>query len=256
MAKLKDKVAFITGAGIGIGRAGALLFAREGAKVAVADVSREHGEETVRLIREDGGASIFLQTDVSNETQVADALAATVAAYGGIDVLYNNAGGSSERDGTVTDISIEEFWRVLNVDLFGTFLCCRLAIPLMIEAGGGVIINTTSTVALRGVRKTDGYTSAKGAVLSLTQSMAVNYAHRNIRINALAPAGIHTERLLRRLEQVRGTHKGGKSGHLLGDGTPEDVATAALFLASNDSRYITGVVLPVDGGWTTVGPSV
>jgi NAD(P)-dependent dehydrogenase (short-subunit alcohol dehydrogenase family) len=255
MTKLKNKVAIITGSGTGLGRAGAMLFAREGAKVVVAEISRELGEETVSAIKAEGNEALFVPTDVSDAGSVAAMVMRAVETFGRVDVLYNNAGGSSPNDGPVTDVPVEEFWRTMKVDLFGTFLCCKYTIPAIIKTGGGAVINTTSTVALRGIRKTDAYTAAKGGILSLTQSMAVNYADHNIRVNAIAPGGIRTERVQKRLAAMN--HKPeGKSGHLLGLGEPMNAATAALFLASDDAAYVTGIVIPVDGGWCTVGPSI
>jgi NAD(P)-dependent dehydrogenase (short-subunit alcohol dehydrogenase family) len=256
VGRLSGKVALITGSGIGIGRAGALLFAGEGARVIVADIDAANGAETETLVREAGGEALFVETDVSDPDSVARMIERGVAHFGRLDILYNNAGGSTPRDGKTTEVAIEEFWRTLRVDLFGTFLCARLAIPHLIRAGGGAIVNTTSTVALRGIANSDAYTAAKGGVLALTQSMAVNYADDNIRVNAIAPGGIRTERVLQRLAASKLGLSEGKSGHLLGLGTPRDPAAAALFLASDEAAYITGIVLAVDGGWTTVGPAI
>lgn len=256
MGRLDGKVALITGSGIGIGRAGALLFATEGARVIVADVDSDNGRETKRLVQEAGGDALFVETDVSDPDSVSNAVERGVAHYGGLDILYNNAGGSSPRDGKTTEVAIDEFWRTMRVDLFGTFLCARLAIPHLIRSGGGAIVNTTSTVALRGIGNSDAYTAAKGGVLALTQSMAVNYADDGIRVNAIAPGGIRTERVLKRLAASGLGRDDAKSGHLLGLGAPRDAAAAALFLASDEAAYITGIVLAVDGGWTTVGPAI
>jgi NAD(P)-dependent dehydrogenase (short-subunit alcohol dehydrogenase family) len=155
----------------------------------------------------------------------------------------------------VTDIAISEFWRTMKVDLFGTFLCCRFGIPELIRAGGGVIINTTSTTALRGVPRIEAYSAAKGGIISLTQAMAIDYAEYGIRVNAIAPGGIRTERTAKRM--AASSHAAATQGaHLLGIGTPKDVADTALFLASDESRYITGVVLTVDGGWCAASPGV
>jgi NAD(P)-dependent dehydrogenase (short-subunit alcohol dehydrogenase family) len=155
MGRLDGKVAFITGSGSGIGRAGAILFAREGAKVIVADISREGGEGTLARVRDTGGEASYIHTDVTDPQSVEHAIAATIAAYGSLNILYNDAGGSTAQDGPVTEVSLEEFWRVIRVDLFGTFLSCKYAIPEMIKSGGGAIINTTSYVALAGVKGRD-----------------------------------------------------------------------------------------------------
>ena len=151
MQKLIGKTAFITGSGAGIGREAALLFAQEGANVIVAELSEAAGQATVSLVQAAGGQAHFIQTDVTDEQSVAQAIAQTIKIYGRLDVLYNNAGGSAASDGTVTQIAIEAFCRPLRVDLFGTFLCCRFAIPELIRAGGGAIVNSSSTTALRGV---------------------------------------------------------------------------------------------------------
>ncbi len=194
MGRLDGKVAFITGSASGIGRAGAILFAGEGAKVAVIDMSRPGGEETVRMTREAGGDATFIETDVTDPASVERAIAATVSRYGKLNVLYNNAGGSTNIDGLVTEVSIDEWWRAIRLDLFGTFLCCRFGIPELIEAGGGSIVNTTSIVAMVGTAKAS-YTAAKGGVLALTRSMAVAYGKHNIRVNAVAPGATQTERV-------------------------------------------------------------
>ena len=153
----------LPGAARGRGRAAAVLFSREGAKVVVADISREGGERTTALARDLGGDVTFIHTDVTESTSVQQAIAETVRTYGKLNVLYNNAGGSTAQDGTVTEVSIEEFWRAIKLDLFGTFLCSKYGIPEIIKAGGGAIVNMTSVVALAGMRGgRDAYTSAKG----------------------------------------------------------------------------------------------
>jgi NAD(P)-dependent dehydrogenase (short-subunit alcohol dehydrogenase family) len=254
MGRLQGKVALITGAGTGIGRAGALLFASEGAHVVVTDVD-PRGESVVAEILASGGNALFVQLDVTDPDSVAAAFATVDAHYGRLDVLYNNAGGSSPRDNKVTEVANEEFWRTIKVDLFGTWLCCKAAIPLMARGGGGSIVNTTSSAALRGIKNSDAYTAAKGGVLALSQSMAVNYAADGIRVNVLAPSGIRTERVIKRLEAMNYVPDKKGGGHLLGLGEPRDIASAALFLACDDSAYVTGITLPVDGGWYAVGPS-
>ena len=255
MQKLAGKTAFITGAGAGIGREAAVLFAQEGANVVVAELSDSAGHATVARIREGGGQAHFIKTDVTDEHNVAAAIAETVKTYGRLDVLYNNAGGSRPTDGTVTDIAIEAFWVPIKVDLFGTFLCCRFAIPELIRAGGGAIVNSSSTTALRGVPGVEAYSAAKGGIISLTQAMAIDYAEYGIRVNALAAGGIRTERTAQRI--AASPHAAATQGaHLLGIGQPRDAATAALFLACEDSRYITGIVLTVDGGWCAASPGL
>jgi NAD(P)-dependent dehydrogenase (short-subunit alcohol dehydrogenase family) len=249
MGRLDGKVALITGSGSGIGRAGAILFAREGARVIVADISRGGGEQTVALVRDAGGEANYIHTDVTDADSVERAIASSIAVYGKLNVLYNNAGGSTAQDGPVTKVSIDEFWRVTRVDLFGTFLCCKFAIPEMIKAGGGSIINTTSYVALAGIKGRDAYTAAKGGVLSLTRSMAVNYAKEKIRVNAIAPGAVLTDRV-RSFIAADPRVGGMDQHHLLGMGEPTDIAYMALFLASDEARIITGAIFPVDSGWS------
>src|SRR5258708_9545017 len=200
MGKLDGKVAFISGSGSGIGRAGATLFAREGAKVVVADISREGGERTAAMVHDLGGDATYIQTDVTQPESVAQAIAATVAAYGKLNILYSNAGGSTAQDGSVTDVSIDEFWRAIRLDLFGTFLCSKYGIPELIKAGGGAVINTTSYVALAGIKGRDAYTAAKGGVLAITRSMAAEYAKHKVRVNAIAPGATLTERVRKFIE--------------------------------------------------------
>ncbi len=250
MGKLDGKVAFITGSGSGIGRAAAILFSREGAKVVVADISREGGERTAAMARDLGGDVTFIHTDVTDPPSVQNAIAETVRTYGKLNVLYNNAGGSTSQDGTVTDVSIEEFWRAIRLDLFGTFLCSKYGIPEIVKAGGGAIVNMTSVVALAGMKGgRDAYTSAKGGVLSLTRSMAVNYARHKIRVNAIAPGAILTDRVKGLLTDDKAV-AAATGKHLMGLGQPEDIAHTALFLASDEARIITGAIIPADSGWT------
>lgn len=253
MGRLDGKIAFITGAASGIGRAGALLFASEGAKVVVADIAVEGGNETVRLIREKKGEATFVETDVTKPEMVQRAIETAVKTYGSINVLYNDAGGTSLKDAPVTDVPLEEWDRVIGINLYGTFLCCRFGIPELKKAGGGSIINTASYVAIRGTNRTHAYSASKGGVMSLTRAIASEYAKDKIRANALAPGFIQTERVSRIINQMKNAE--GmllKQREMLGYGMPEDVAKMALFLASDDSRLITGTVMPVDGGAAAV----
>jgi NAD(P)-dependent dehydrogenase (short-subunit alcohol dehydrogenase family) len=250
MARLKDKVALITGAGKGIGREAALLFAREGAKVAIAEIDRAAGVETKDAIERAGGVAAFFPTDVRNPQDVASTVSKAVERFGRLDVLYNNAGGSTPKDGSVVDVSIDEFWRAINLDLFGTWLCCRFAIPEIQKAGGGCIVNMVSNVALMGVKRMSAYTTAKGGVASLTRAMAVDFAPQ-IRVNAIAPSVTLTERLKKRLEHDDSVKKMAET-HLVGLAEPIDVANAALYLASDESRVVTGQIIRVDSGITIV----
>ena len=248
VARLHGKVALITGGGRGIGRAAAQLFAREGAKVVIAEIARAEGEATAAAIRGAGGEAMFAATDVTRPEQVEAAVKAAVGTFGGLHVLYNNAGGATPKDGKVTEMDLDEFWRTIGVDLFGTFLGCRFAIPVMVEGGGGSIINTTSIRAMIGTAGADAYSSAKGGVRALTQALALQWAAHNIRVNAIAPGVILTERVRALLREDDPIFQ--KS--LLGASEPEDVAQMALYLASDESRRVTGAILPMDSGASAI----
>ena len=246
MPRLAGKVAFITGGGTGIGRATAILFAREGARVAIADIDVAAGEEAARLA---GGETVAIHTDVTEPDSLAAAIRATVEKFGRLDVLHNNAGGSTARDDTAVDAPLDEFWRAIKLDLFGTFLGCRFGIPELVKAGGGSGINMSSNVALMGVAGRDCYTAAKGGIAAITRSLAVAYAPRNVRVNAIAPSATMTARV-RALVAGNPALTRLADSHLLGLIEPEDIANAALYLASDESRMVTGQILPVDSGVT------
>ena len=253
MARLAGKVAFITGGGGGIGRATAERFAEEGAKVVLADIDAAAGEAAAQSARagaaNSGGDGHFVRCDVTERASVEAAIAETVARYGKLDILHNNAGGSTLQDGPVTEAPDEEFWRVIRLDLYGTFLCSKIAIPEIIKAGGGSVINMTSNVALMALPGRDCYTAAKGGVASLTRSMAVEYAPHKIRVNAIAPSVTLTDRVKRLLVANKDIGKLA-STHLLGLGQPIRVANMAVYLASDESEITTGQILSVDSGAT------
>ena len=253
MARLEGKVAFITGGGGGIGRATAERFAEEGAKVVVADIDLEAGEAAAQSARglaaNSGGDCQFVNCDVTERASVERAVAETVARYGKLDILHNNAGGSTLEDGPVTEAPEREFWRAIKLDLFGTFLCSKIAIPHIIKAGGGSVINMASNVALMALPGRDCYTAAKGGVASMTRSMAVEYAPHKIRVNAIAPSVTLTERVKRLLAGNQNVSKLASS-HLLGMGQPIHVANMAVYLASDESEITTGQILSVDSGVT------
>jgi len=244
MGRMQGKIALVTGGGGGIGRSVCERFAAEGAKVAVAEIVAEGGLETVRLIEAAGGQAIFVRTDVTEPDSVENAVAETVRAFGALNVLYNNAGGNNQKDSTVTGVTYEHFWKTLKLDLFGTFLCCRMAIPAMKKAGGGSIVNTTSMTALMGRPNRTAYTAAKGGILSMTRSMAVEYADDKIRVNAIAPTRTLTERVKQKnLDQPERAAYG--NSLLFGAAEPVDIAYAAVYLASDESRVVSGQTLVI-----------
>ena len=253
MDRLKGKRALITGAGAGIGLAAAELFAAEGAKIAVVEIQREGGQAAADAVNAAGGEAVFLRADVADPDQMQAAFDAAVEAFGGLDIVYNNAGGATARDGNIAEVPLDEFWRTIGVDLFGTFLGCRLAVAPLERAGGGTIINTTSIRAIIGTLGAHAYTSAKGGVLTLTRALALELAPQNIRVNALCPTVVATPMLEAFLPGMAGDHDEAMKRFratipLARMPEPEDVAAAALFLVSDEARMITGVALPVDGG--------
>ena len=249
MGRLEGKRVFLTGGAKGIGRAAAVLFAAEGARVAVADIDEEGGAETAALANAEAGEAVFLAADVTQGKAVAAAVGAAAERFGGLDVLYNNAGGATPADGPVTEASEEEFRRAISLDLFGTFLVCKHGLPRLIAAGGGAVVNTASSVALNGLPGRDCYTAAKGGVAALTRSMAVEYGPQGVRVNALAPGTVRTARVIAMLERDAAV-RGMAARHLVGLIEPEDVARLALYLASDESARTTGQVIAVDSGFT------
>jgi len=245
--RLAGKVAFLSGATSGIGQATAEMFAAEGARVAIAGRRIPEGEAVAAGIRARGGEALFVQTDVTDADNVERSIAATVAAFGRLDILFNNAGGSTPRDGSVTQAPFEEFWRAIKLDLFGTWACCRYGVPELVRAGGGSVINMASMVAVSGTGGRDAYTSAKGGVVALTRSMARALAAQRIRVNALAPAAVRTERIARLIETVPGA-RAVVASQILGLIEPREIAAAAVFLAADESRTMTGQIMAIHGG--------
>jgi NAD(P)-dependent dehydrogenase (short-subunit alcohol dehydrogenase family) len=249
--RLAGKVIFVTGAGSGMGRVAAEMFAAEGAAVVATDYAAEPLEETAALVREAGGRILGVPGDVSSPADVRRAVEEGVRAFGGINVLYNNAGIMPGEDTSVEETSDETLQRILDVNLKGVFLCCKYGVPELIKAGGGSIINIASFVALIGCTvPQDAYTASKGGVLSLTRSLAVQYGQHGIRANALCPGPIETP-LLRRLWTSEEERNKRLNRIPLGRfGTPEDIVHAGVFLASDESSWMTGATFVVDGGIT------
>ncbi len=249
--RLEGRIAFITGAGSGIGRASARLFAEEGASVVIAEKNAEAGARVAAAIEQAGGRALAVETDVTIESSIARAVAAGVARFGAIHVLFNCAGGSIPQDGPVTDVDLAVWDHSIGLDLKGTFLCCRHVIPQIIAAGGGAVVNTSSVVALQG-QPIHAYTAAKGGILALTRALASTYGKQRVRVNAICPGIVLSERIKARmqtglLEQAAAMGHSVET-HPFSIGEPEDIARIALFLASDESRMIHGATIPAEGG--------
>jgi NAD(P)-dependent dehydrogenase (short-subunit alcohol dehydrogenase family) len=250
--ELKGRVALITGAGSGIGRAIALLFAREGAKIVVADISEADGEKSVELIKKADGEGVFVKGDVSKAEVARRMTDAAVGEYGRLDILCNNAG--IESVGTVVDVGEEKWDKVINVNLKGAFLCSKYAIPKIIESGGGVVINIASVLGLIGSKGEAAYCASKGAIVSLTRAMALDFASQNVRVNCICPGSVLTPTFRRVIassgDYERAFKKNLEKIPLKRVAEPEEIAYAALYLASDKSSYVTGSALVIDGGWS------
>jgi NAD(P)-dependent dehydrogenase (short-subunit alcohol dehydrogenase family) len=258
MGRLDGKVAFITGAGAGIAKASALAFAREGAKVTIAELKAELGRATEQAVRDAGGEALFVETDVTQDQSVKRAIAEAVARYGRLDVLMNCAGGSMIEDVPVHDLDLAAFERTIALNLRHPFLCCRHGIPHMIASGGGSIINFSTWLAHIGVEK-PAYAAAKGGIVAFTRTIATEYMGHGIRANAIAPATVRTERSIARWENpastatkptpaVQARNAAARKLYPFSVAEAQDIAAVALFLASDESRTITGAVIPADGG--------
>ena len=253
--RLRDKVAVITGAGRGIGRAAAELFAHEGAKVVIAEISEELGSQTESAICKAGGSAMFVRTDVSKSADVQELFRRVEETFGSLHVLYNNASiFLRKEDGPVTELSEEVWERILRVNLYSIYLCCKYGIPLIIRSGGGSVINTSSSAGVIGHPHCDAYTATKGATISMTRSMAVEYGPKGVRVNCICPAGVETEMIKASRERPDFDAKYFFSrAPLRRLGKPEEVAALALFLASDESSYLNGDIIRADGG-NTIAP--
>jgi len=250
--RLKNKVAIITGAGSGIGRTTALLFSEEGAKVAIVEIDKERGQDTVDMIRGKRREAFLVPTDITDPSQVKSMASKVLEAYGKINILVNNAGLYVQGDVIRTN---EEQWdKIMAVNLRAAFLCCKYCIPRMIEKGGGVVINVSSEAGIVAIKNQVAYNTSKAGLISLTKSIALDFASQNIRANCVCPGTTETplvasalakqadpERARRELEKVRPANRLGK---------PEEIAYGILYLASDESPYATGAVLSIDGGYT------
>lgn len=247
--RLKDKVCLITGGGSGIGRATCQLFAREGAKVVVADLSLPAAQAVAQQI---GHPAIAMEVDVAQSASVRSMIEATVRALGHLDVLINNAGYGIP--GSVTETSEDDWDKLMAVNVNGVFYGCKYAIPVMKQQGGGVIVSTASIVAIVGIRNRAAYCASKGAVAALTRAMALDHVADNIRVNCVAPGTIDSpyfEDLFRKSERPQELRRELEARQAMNRlGRPEEIANAFLFLASDDSSFCTGSMLTVDGGMT------
>ena len=248
MGRLEGKVVVITGAAGGIGREAALLFSEEGASVCVADVTREAGERTASECRE----AFFTECDVTEPESVRATYAATAERYGGIDVLYNNAGIMPPDDASILETEPDAWDRVQDVNARGVYLCCKYGIPHLLERGGGSVINVASFVALVGAATSQiSYTASKGAVLSMTRELAVEFARRGVRINALCPGPVETPLLMRLFADDPAAYERRRVHLPMGRlAKAREIALGALFLASDESSYVNGSTFLVDGGLT------
>lgn len=248
MGRLDGKVCVITGSGGGMGREAALLFSEEGGRVCVADVDREAGERTANECKD----AFFFEADVTDPASVRQMYAETAERFGGIDVLYNNAGIMPGDDASILDTEVDAWQKVQDVNIKGVFLCCKYGIPHLLERGAGSVINVASFVALMGAATSQvSYTASKGAVLAMSRELAVEFARRGVRVNALCPGPVETPLLTRLFEESpdawerRLVHL--PMGRLA---QAREIALGALFLAGDDSSYVTGATFLVDGGLT------
>jgi NAD(P)-dependent dehydrogenase (short-subunit alcohol dehydrogenase family) len=246
MGRLQNRVGIVTGAGAGIGHGIALLFAKEGARVVVADISVETGEETVKHIKAEGGEAMFVRADVSNATDVEKMVQSTVNSFGKPYILCNNAGIMAVEPQFLSDLSEEAWERTINVNLKSVFLCCKYTLPEMMNTGSGSIINISSIAAVK--RSPNyAYAASKGGIVAFTQSLALQYGEYNIRANVVCPGSITTP-ARENARRERPITADLATRILKKEGTPEDIGHIAVYLASEESAYVTGSVFVIDGG--------
>lgn len=251
MGRLAGKVAFLTGAGGGIAKAAALAFAREGARVGLLEIDRGAGQEAEREILAAGGEALFVETDVTDEASVKAAVEAVVARFGRLDIIVNAAGGSTPEDKPVQDMDVAVWMRVLQLNLLHPVLCCKYGIPHLVQAGGGSIIHFSSAKGLMGSDR-PAYAASKGGIISLTRTMAAQCAGFGIRVNAIAPGAVLTERTARQhavaSPEYLAMREKRRARFPFSAGGVDDVTGALVFLASDESRMFTGTTLEADGG--------
>src|SRR5881275_1847154 len=245
------KVAFVTGAANGIGRAAALAFAREGANVVAADIAEQGNQENARLIEQQGGRALAVKCNVTQTDNVKTALDKTVAAFGHLDFAFNNAGIEPRKPAPTAEYDEDEWNRIIDIDLRGVFLCMKHEIPLMLKSGGGAIVNTSSGAGVIGIKGSPAYTAAKHGVIGLTRAAALDYAAQNVRINSVCPGYIDTPMMER---FTGGTNEGRAkviSEEPIGRmGRPEEIANAVVWLCSDAAGFIVGSAMVIDGGQT------
>jgi len=253
--RLKSKVAMITGGGSGLGRASCLVFAKEGAKVAVADIDPVGGKQTVAMIEDLGGKAAYVQVDTSKESSVRDAVAQTVSQYKTLDILFNNAGIANQVGVPIEEVTEKDWDALMAVNIKGILFGAKYAVPVMKQAGGGAIVNTASIAGMVAMG-THAYAVSKGGVIQFTRNLAFELAPHHIRVNAIAPGFMDTplmrgerrgrskEEAQQRIDELSKAAPLGRIGH------PEDIAFAALYLASDEASFVTGHTLVVDGGFT------